>query len=228
MIILIHGEDVAASRKLYIQQKSQDAQPITFEGETITLTDLVQLFEGGGLFDSPTTVYIENLLAKRKSSKEVEAIQDYIKEQKNTVVLWEGKEIPKKTITALGTVTDKNCKYPQTLFQFLDSLAPGNTKTMVTYFHAAAETIELEILSFMLIRHFRLLLAIDKESSQQIDEVARLAPWQRGKLQKQARLFSQDSLINQYKKMFAIDVAQKTGRGVLPLGQAIDFFLLEL
>ena len=81
---------------------------------------------------------------------------------------------------------------------------------------------------FMLIRQFRLLLALREKSTVHIDEVKRLAPWQMGKLQKQALLFSPEKLVFLYSQLADIDANHKIGKLSLPLDSTIDIFLLEI
>ena len=81
----------------------------------------------------------------------------------------------------------------------------------------------------MLQRQFRLLLAVSEENSKDsIDEITRLAPWQKSKLEKQARLFQVDKLLSIYKKLYQIDLAQKTGNLPFSLTASIDFLLADL
>jgi len=57
----------------------------------------------------------------------------------------------------------------------------------------------------MLQRQFRILLGLSEPSDNEpIDEITRLAPWQMGKLEKQARFFDQLSLKKIYKKLIYI------------------------
>ena len=61
-----------------------------------------------------------------------------------------------------------------------------------------------------------------------IEEVKRLAPWQKSKLMNQASMFEMKKLKEIYKKLYKIDKAQKTGATNLSLTQNIDIFLLEI
>ena len=61
-----------------------------------------------------------------------------------------------------------------------------------------------------------------------IDEVVRLAPWQKSKLERQTRTFSLEQLKQIYSKLYEIEIAQKTGDSSLSLSQNIDFLLLEM
>ncbi len=80
----------------------------------------------------------------------------------------------------------------------------------------------------MLVRQFRLMIALSSEGSETIDELTRMAPWQRGKLEKQTSLFQKDQLIKLYSQLYNLDLGQKTGKLSMPMNNAIDIFLLNI
>ncbi len=238
MITLIHGEDTASSRNYFQELKKKEKEVLSFDGEKITLTDLVQNIEGTSLFEDTKTIFIENFLTKLKKNKESKEILNFLikKSKDSNFVLWESKEIPKKNLFSFKSAVIKNFKLPQNIFLFLDSLKPKSYKETLSFFHKAIESgIKEELILFMLQRQFRLLLALchpDPESSEgegsQIDEINRLAPWQMGKLDRQAKLFSEEELKKIYKKLYEIEIAQKTGKLNLSLSQSIDFLLMDM
>jgi len=119
---------------------------------------------------------------------------------------------------------------------------------LISLFHQTIETTEIEMVFFMLIRQIRLLLALSQTrhsgeeerrlqnpdsgrarmTENEIDELKKMAPWQKSKLEKQASLFPQEQLIVFYQKLFTIEVGQKTGTLTAPLVSTIDFLLLEV
>lgn len=229
MIIIIHGDDIASSRKFYIEQRQKIASLVVFEGKKLTLTDLVQVFEGGGLFSDDKTVFIEELFSEKKESKEFDDIVSYlVKNSGNTVWIWENRDLSKVKNELFKKAVLKPFNFPKEIFTFLDSIRPDN-QLQISLFHKVLQTTEPEVVFAMLVRQFRLVLALSDLSDERIDEVKRLAPWQLGKLKRQASLFSLDKLKTIYHKLFEIDLAQKTGaNNSLSLSQSIDFFLLEI
>lgn len=229
MITIIHGDDTASSRKYYIDQKTKDA--FSFDGEKVSLTDLIQILEGGGLFSDSKKIFIDEFLSKRKQGKETEDIILHLNKycKTNDIFLWEGKEISKKNISLFSSPNVKTFKFPLFLFTFLDGIKHKSSNNLVL-FHKALKKSEAELVFFMLIRQFRLLLVVSDESSTDanIDEIKRLAPWQKSKFKKQSGLFSLDELKRAYKKLFEIDLGQKTGTLNMSLEQAIDIFLLDI
>lgn len=229
MLTIIHGDDTNASRNA-LQNIKEQQQPLILEGEKVTLTDLAQVFDGGGLFETQKVIVIEQLLSKRKKSSELESILNFLKERTliNELYFWEGKELDKKTLSLFPHATIKGYKLPQTLFLFVDSLKPNNGKQLVQLFHKTLEHIDAEIVFFMLVRQVRLLLALFQEGNQPIDEVKRLAPWQKAKLQKQAKAFSEQTLLSLHVQLYEIDKKAKTGALPGDLSLAIDNLLLTI
>lgn len=235
MITIIHGEDTTNSRDYYYSLKKDIASPTVLEEGNINLNNLVQLIEGNTLFggDEKKSVFIEKFFTQKKQSLDYDEIVEFIQknEKKAEFIFWEPKEVGKKVTGLFKQPTVKVFSYPKQMFAFLDSITP-NSSTSVSLFHQALKHSEPELLFFLMIRQFRLLIALSEkkieQSSDDIDEVKRLAPWQKSKLTKQASLFQKQRLLEVYKRLFDIDLAQKTGASPLLLTQAIDIFLLDL
>lgn len=229
MITLLHGDDTAASRKEYGEIRKKYLDGIIFDGDTITLTDLTQELQGGGLFSDEKQVFIEQLLTKKKSPLEKDAFIKLLAahESDAIITLWEGREVDKKTVAAFPKVQNKLFKLPQTLFALLDALRPNNTVQLLDLFHKTTSTTEVELVFFMLVRQFRLLLAFSERGTI-IEETKRVASWQQGKLQKQASLFSKNELKTLHKKLFEIEKNMKVGNLSMSLSSTIDIFLAEV
>lgn len=230
MITIIHGDDIAASRK-YLQEQKESAKEFVVLGTEVNISDLAQNIEGSALFNDTKTIFIENFLSKTgKMDANAEEIIEFVNKHEKDAKLffWERKEISKRILSLFKNAVVKTFKIPQAIFLFLDSLKPGIGIKAVDLFHQALQASEPEILIFMLVRQFRLLIALSGKSRTVIEELSRLAPWQEGKLKKQASYFSKEQLKSIYRKLYEIDVAQKTGSSLLSLIQSIDFFLLGI
>ncbi len=228
MITIIHGTDIVASRKFFLEEKEKIINTEILNGEKITITDLTQIFEGGGLFEETKVIFIERFFIRKKKKEEFALLTEYLQKQtSHTIYLWEDKELEKSSLNVFKTATPRVFKLPQTLFFFLDNLKPGNGQPLIKLFHQTIETTDVEMVFFMLIRQFRLLLALSQESENQIDELKRLAPWQKTKLQQQANLFGKEKLKKIYQSLFDLEKGQKTGTLNATLAPSIDFLLLE-
>jgi hypothetical protein len=230
MISIIHGTDSASSRKYFSELKTAHPDALTLDGATVTITDLTQFFEGGGLFGETKYFFIEQLLGKRKKSKELESIIAYLNSSglENNIYLWEDKELTPASTKAFSHAQIKVFKLPQTLFTFLDALKPKNGKTLIRLFHEAINNADPEMVFFMIIRQVRLLLALHESSAREIDEIKRMAPWQRSKLQKQAGLFKKEEIIQLYSQLFKMEKGLKTGTLPGTITQTIDLLLLSI
>lgn len=228
MLTIIHGDDTASSRTFYLNARKRASAPIVLDADQVTLTDVIQILDGGGLFGEERQLFVESLLTKKKKSKELTAIlQEFSDQATANVYLWEGKEIDKRTLSSLKNATSQLFTLPKSLFLFLDSLRPKSTQSLIL-FHKTLETVEAEMVFFMLIRQIRFLLAVTVRSSEQIDDIKRMAPWQKTKLEKQSKYFKSDKLKELYRQLYEIDRAQKTGKLPTDLTAAIDFWLIEL
>ncbi|MDO8621321.1 MAG: hypothetical protein Q7R31_03505 [Candidatus Levybacteria bacterium] len=230
MITIIHGDDIVASRKYLQEQKENIKEFVALEAEA-ALSDFAQNIEGSALFNDTKTIFIENFLSKAGkldvNAKEIIAFVSKHEEDAK-LFFWERKEISKRTLSLFKNALVKTFKIPQAIFLFLDSLKPNIGVRAIDLFHQALQASEPEILLFMLVRQFRFLIAVSSKAKTPIEELSRLAPWQEGKLKKQASYFSKEQLKSIYQKLYYIDLAQKTGSSSLSLIQSIDFFLLGI
>lgn len=230
MITIIHGDDIGASRIVLNEIRSNYPDSQLVDGNSVTVTDLTQIMAGGDLFNTQKSVIIEHFYAKRKALKEFEALVAIVSEQALThdIFLWEGKELDKRALSLFKHATVRTYKLPQILFLFLDSIKPQQGKFLVQTYHKLLEHTEAELLFFMLIRQIRLLLALVQKSTEQIDELKRMAPWQLSKLQKQAATFSPEQLIALHTQLYELDNAMKTGNLSMPISSALDILLLAI
>jgi DNA polymerase III delta subunit len=229
MIIVIHGDDIASSRKYLQSIKEKSSESKTIFGSAIDMTTLAQLFESDNLFTPSQTFFIEELLTKKKQAGDLDALLAYINKQasEHEIYLWESKEVGRTMLNKLPNAKNLSYKLPQSLFQFLDSLSPHNKNVTLKLFHHTLNTTEPELVFFMLTRHFRLMLGVyDNETH--IDEVKKMAPWQMTKIKKQASQFTKEALATAMRALHAIDLEQKTGTAPLSLSASIDIFLMNL
>ena len=228
MVLLIHGNDLATSRNFYFEEKNKLAGVILLDGEGLTLDQLFQNAENKSLFGNEQTLLIEDFFTKNKSiALETKKIVEYINNNKNlSIIFWESTELSKAAQALLKNATVKTFSFPQILFTFLDSVRPNNSEILIKLFHELKQNMEPELIFFMLLRQFRIMLGFD--GADKIDEVKRMAPWQLGKMQRQAGMFGSSKLKENYQKLFEMDLALKTGKIPYSLERSIDFFLADL
>ncbi len=224
MVTLLHGDDNVSSRTAFANLK--DKGSVNFDAEGLSLLDFSQTVSGMGLFKDTKKIFIENLFSKKVKSF-IEVI-DLINESSKSLefYIWNDSEVSVKQASVVKNLKVENFKLPKNLWTFLDNIRPGNP-TSISLFHKVLEEADENVIFSMIVRQFRLLLSV-YSNIRAIDEAKRMAPWQRGKLQRQAQSFSEESLLTTYKKLFEIDQKHKTGLLDIPLSKSIDFFLLGL
>lgn len=225
MINIIHGDDTVSSRKFLVELKNASKNPVTLDGKELTFNDLVQTLKSNSLFSEEKNIFIENLFSKKKGSELDEIIELLKKDSNLNIVFWEDNELSKSQLSNFPKVKAQLFQIPKTLFSFLDNFSTNGSSNILN-FHEALKTTDAEAIFYMLIRQFRLLLALSANSDG-IEEAQRLAPWQKEKLQRQSRIFTVEQLKRTYNKLYETDLSIKTG--VYPnLTNAIDFLLLEI
>lgn len=229
MKLIIHGNDIESSRNFYFEEKNKLKNPVILNGDGIIFDNVFQAAENSSFFDKEKEVLIENFFSKNKStSTEFKKIVEYINNNKNIfIIFWESDEVSKTSLALIKDATLKNFSLPQNLFAFLDSLKPNNSKETLSLFSDNLKKSEAELIFFMIIRQFRILLNLITNDSP-IDEVKRMAPWQLSKLKRQAEFFGLERLKRIYKSLLEIDLNSKTGKSPANLKKSIDFFLSGL
>lgn len=234
MITIMHGDNTAQSRNYYLQEREKHQEKVILDGVVLRLTDFLQAISGNGLFGDQQTIFIEDLLSKGKASKELDEIVTALVASDSPLYLWESKELTAKQLKPFTKAMVKAFKIPTTVFAFLDSLSPKNKTQAIKLLHQLLETEDANFALFMLQRQTRILLSLRvianeaKQSSITISEVKRLAPWQKGKMEKQAKSFTLEQLLSLHEQLFQLDLSQKTGALSQPLDTSLDFLLLSM
>jgi len=228
MITVVHGDDLSASRNFLQSARSNEKNCLFFQGSSMTVTDLTQALSNNGLFEESKTIIIENLVSQKKVKNELKSLADILtnNSESHQIYLWEGKVLTAAQIKLFGSINEKLFKLPQSLFQFLESLYPNNLRSILHNYELLLKSAERELIFFMIVRQFRLLLSSFSAESVSIDEMKRVAPWQKNKLKIQSRKFSEKKLLELYKLLGQIDNDSKIG--ARDLSSSIDFFLLKI
>jgi len=230
MITILHGEDIVKSRRQLevIKNQHRDFEIISLDGKKLDLTGLKQALESASMFKNGRLVVIENFLASK--NKNQEEIIKYLADEPPgaELVLWEGVSFEGRRLLKLKGARVLEFKPEPVFFRFLDSIRPNNTKEMLTLLLQSKRVEQPEIIFYMLIRQFRLLLLIKDGVFSGIEEIDRLAPWQKQKLERQARYFSLEQLVDIYHQLFKIDCQQKTGENTFDLAKTLEFFVAKL
>ncbi len=231
MITIIHGDATNESREYFLKIRTTFQNLLSLEGQNITADVLINFFSGGNLFFEEKNLAIENLLSKNKAGKNLDGLAAILNEHegKSNIIMWEEKEVSQKNLSLFPKASIQIFKIPKLIFNFLDNLKPGNGENLILIFQKLLENTPVEIILYMMVRQLRFLIAVSSsDKSDTIEELGKMAPWQKGKLERQAVFFGQGRLINLYDKLYNIDLSGKTGALSMPLADAIDFLLLDI
>lgn len=229
MITVIHGDDIFSSRNYLLNEKNKKIPNITLDGKNLDLSTVAQVIDSDDFFSKKPHIFIESLFSEKKG-RELDNIINYLikKQFLAELILWENNEIPKKYLDVFKNAKINLFKHSSSIFTFLDAISPKNGKNLIIIFHKILNNSTPEQIIYMLIRQFRLFLALKDNNSSDIDEIKKLLNWQKLKIKRQANLFSYDLLKKIYFKLFQIDCQYKTGALKTSLIQAIDFLLLDI
>lgn len=226
-IYIFSGEDVASSRKAYVDQielfKKQNLEIDHIPAKEINEELMENIFGGINLFGLSRAIATENFFSGQKSKTKDQALEKILSFPQSVLISWEEKEFTKAASIKLGKdFIVKNFDLPKVLWKFLDDLSPKNKTQNLQMLHRIILTLEPHFIFSMIIRQFRLLiLAVD-------GEVDSLPSWQRGKLASQAKEFGREKLIKVYRTLLEIDTKQKTSSSPFDLSSELDLFIIGL
>ena len=193
---------------------------VNLDGTKITLEQIRSATGSSSMFGNDKLIVIENLLSSQKSQRK-EKITDYLfhKEFNNEIILWEGKNVDRRTIPQ-GLVIEV-FEPDKHLFKFLESLKPNSAVISLSILKQLEKTEAPELIFYMLTRQVRQLI-LAKEN------LYKGAPWQESKLKAQASQFKAGQLELIFKELEKIDYNQKTGNDALDLTSRLDILIASL
>jgi len=226
-MLILHGDNIVASRKILNQKieesKAKGSEVERFNGKKITSNQLQQALESKALFGTERIIVVENLLSSSPSKTKTNIVNYLKKNIFENLILWEGKEI--KKLAGFKKTEIQLFKLPPTIFQFLDSLGPGNGAKSLSLLHACIKQGSAEMVFYMLVRQIRfLIMAVDLGEKGLVG----LHPFQQRKIAHQAERFTLPQLVSFHRKLLQIDWQQKTGQASMPLSSQLDLLIASL
>jgi len=225
-MIILHGENNIASR-----QKLQDliasfdqkkaGEVLRLEGNNLSLINLKEALSPFSLIGGNNLVVIDNLFGGRKSKAKDKLIDFLKKEKPENLIIWENKKIDGRTIAAFKTQVLK-FDLPIIIFRFLDSLLPGNNRSSLGLFHQCLNQDPPEIIFYMMIKHFRLLIIA---ADLGFKGLVKMESWRQEKIINQAKKFGLNKLLQIYRQFLEIDWRQKTSKSPFDLISELDLLL---
>lgn len=215
-MLILHGDDQAASRKQLLQLKAQARQSgqqlIDLPGSDLTLAQLATAAASASLLGSTNAIFIENLFSRRPSN-EKKALTDYLKTHTHAhITVWENKNLSPQ-LTAFPTSTIRRFDLPKVLFKFLsDFTLPLLQQTLTTT--------PPEQLLALIARRLEDLLLVKSG-------IGDFPSWQKSQLQRQAVRFTPQQLARMATSLLDIDYRQKNSLSPAPLAVDLELWLLR-
>ncbi len=223
-MLIIHGDNQVDSRQFLIDQinqaKAKKKEVIRLEGKGLELEKLRQALEERSLLGTEKLVILENFF---KSSPD--SVVNYLKKaQSPNLIIWESKEISKSKINQFKTKSQL-FKLPPIIFNFLDSLLPGNSRRSLSLLKKAVAQSSAESVFYMLARQVRYLIIANQLGKKGL---AGLHPFQQQKIATQAKKFELGQLLTLHRQLLYIDWQQKTGQAPMDLTAQLDLLVASL
>lgn len=221
MLQVICGEDSSAAYA-YVNQLKEDYLNKGYEMRSLENAEFIsvkELNDQHSLFNQKAVFLINNLSKLKNYSKQTDLLNEIHNNTEIVCIDFE-KEIPKYLIRFPTSIPVKEFKYSESVFQLLDSCVPGNKVTMLQLLHDILKHKDAMFVYYLLIKHIRLLLLA------RYDEVEGIAPWQKYKILKQAKLWEKARLINLYEGLCKLDYQTKSSFP-LSLQSSLEILLIH-
>lgn len=228
MLKVIHGENQVASRKKLVefieQAKQQNKELVKLNAEKLDRAKLETALLSESLFGQEKLLIVEGLYSLPKSNKKDEFIQ-LISSALIDIILWDKKSLTKSDLKKLPAKLENfEFKITAKMWAFLDSLSP-NPKAKISIlklFQESAANDSSEFVFLMIARQIRFLIQVKEK------QLPKVAPFTLSKLNKQAKEFSLEKLLNLHQQLYLIDQKQKQSTGLLNLEGELDLFIFNM
>ncbi len=224
MLTVICGEDQETARKYLLSIKD------TFKNKgyslmDVLLADLSEVYKNSSgvvdLFVQKTAYFVDRLSKQYKGRAKTpfkKVVEELSKDKNIHLVDWEGGKSAYE-LSSLKKLAYSFAEYKpgKNVFQLLDACYPGNLKSFLSTLDIVLGTQDQTFVYTLLTRHIKkLIMAQDGHFD------SRTAPWQRGKLQYQAKMWKMKSLVNFYEGLIRIDVSTKSGNSTFDIRESIE------
>ncbi len=219
-IVIIHGDDTPKSYQRldkyisFARKKGWEINRLDKSTE-----NLIENFVSTGLFTKERLFIVKNFLLV--SSKVIEWLNtEGLKTEGRLVIYHENllTAAQLKKFTKLEKV--EKFLLPKTIWSLMDSLYPGNTKTVLHLLHQTLQHEPVEFVFALLAKQVRDLWLLKKDP-----KGTAIPSWKKSRMVSQASRFTEDSLRGFYSELAEIDIKAKTSKA--DLLQMLDFTLVN-
>lgn len=224
--VVLHGENQVESRKrlslLVSQARKKGIEIVKVDGETAVKGDFMLLSRSQSLLAEEMLVVSENFFSGNKKSLEIAG--EIVKNAGTVFVFWEEKTLSPAILKKLPKDFEiVGFKIPSSVFKFLDSILPKNTREMLNFYHQALKQSTPEFLLIMAARQLRLLIWAKTEP-----ETLKVQDWQKSRLRRQAEKFKLERLIELHGKLLELDRMNKRSQLPEDLSASLDLLVVGL
>ena len=227
MLTIIHGDDTNASRAK-LNSLLTDIQWVSRLSDKNSFAEIETALDSTELFLESKTIVIENTA---KLGKKVDTLimllKKIEKDDSIRVYIWQDAVLSKKFTDVFKSAQFYVYPLPKYFFQFLDSLAPHQGRSLHSLLFKLYPQFEAEQVLYSLAKRVRQLMIFRSGSSAEFEETRAMSSWQVSKLTKQSRMWTEAQLIQFYEKLFDLEFSQKTGGLTMPLIHHIDILLIS-
>ncbi len=214
-ISLIHGEDTVKAYGRYTELLNQSKQ----RGFEINAIDDVKKIVGQSLFED-RTVFTLDKPNKVKPNDWKWLKENASKYNSNLLIFYDGNAPATVTRNLAKDVKIEKFELPKIIFQFLDSIYPGNLKNSLKLFKELSENEPLELVLYLTARHLRDLYWAAASPNDLI-----LPPWRKNKLTSQAKRILDRKIKKMINDLSSIDIKTKTSDENLK--DLLDLFIIK-
>ena len=219
-IFLIHGDD---SEKSYLrlykfaeEAKKRSWEVVYLDESPIPIKENIS---SGSLFVNTRFFIHRNI--KKLSKNDLIFLKKYVTDYDGNLILFSDTAVSSQVVKSLPKDTKiEEFKLPVIIWKFLDTIYPGNTKTVLTTMHKILEKEPAEKLLGLLSWHLRDLYWAKKDPNSFATQ-----SWRLSKLKAQAVKFEARKLENLINDFALIDVKSKTSN--YELGEMLDITFAE-
>ncbi len=224
MIYIIHGDDTLSSYKKLQELTGKIKNVTRFDCEKGQLKDFELLLDSQELFADKKTVIIEN--PKKISVKQLDEfvglVNQFEEAKLGDIISYSEVPLDDKFLSKFKTASLSTHFLPKLFFQLLDNLSPKSQNKTLILLNDMKMTTQAEQIFYAIVKRIRSLIMIKLSQKQDFPELSKMAPWQRGKLHKQADLWALEGLLDFYKKIFETEIDLKTSGIANSLSDRLD------
>ncbi len=222
---ILHGDNIILSRKrlseIIKEAKENDWEIVRVDWSVSKKQELLTLAQSQNLLSSGILVVVENFFSGNKKANEI--LKSIKIDEYTAFVFWENKTVTPTNVKGLNDFVIQEFKIPTVIFNFLNSLAPGNAKVMLSYLEESLKKDPADFLLIMIARHIRNLIWVKVEP-----ESMAIPDWQKRNLQGQASKFTKEQLYNLHHQLLELDRGSKTSQLPENLSASLEVLVASL